>query len=209
MNKIAVNRSYAIRGLAISLLLALVVLNFATPTRADETYSYTGNSFTSFSGSDSCPSVCGISGSFTLASALPDSSAFPTTPTPISYSFTDGNFTWTSSNSSIAVFEFGTDSTGDINAWIISLYETSNIRDNLYSCGSSVCGSSFHYTGYDNSQLVEISPFSILGNAIVTNEPGTWIASSSSPSLPEPSSLLFLCTGLLGVAGMRRRNLFR
>ena len=206
MKKIAVNRSFVVRGLAISLLLSLVVLSLTLPARADETYTYTGNPFTYFSGVDSCPSVCAISGSFTLASAL-GSTAFPTTPTPLSYSFTDGNFTWTSSNSSIAVFEFGTDSTGNIDAWIISLYETTNIRDTLYSCGSSVCGSSFHYTGYDNSQLVEVSPFSILGNAIVENEAGTWVASSSSPSLPEPSSLLLLGAGVLGVASGRRRRL--
>lgn len=208
MLKSFANPSRRIRSFTTSaLLLIALLLALAATSRADETYTYSGNKFTSFSGTAACPSVCGISGSFTLASALPDDAAFPTSPTPLTYSFTDGSFTWTPSNSSLAVFEFGTNSSGGIDAWIISIFQTTNVEDTLYTCGSSVCGSSFHYTGYDNSQLVQRSPLDILANALVVNNAGTWVASASAGTVPEPSGLLLLGMGIIGLSSIRRRVL--
>jgi hypothetical protein len=75
MKKIAVNRSFVIRGLAVSLLFSFFALSLALPARADETYTYTGNPFTAFSGTDACPPVCSLSGSFTVATPLGDNFA--------------------------------------------------------------------------------------------------------------------------------------
>jgi hypothetical protein len=199
------------RGSLVGVLLAcaLFTIGLAPSASADAVYTYTGNAFTSFSGVDSCTSgvgECSISGSFTLSSPLPDSATFPTSPTPTKYSFTDGTNVWTPSNSSLAYFEFGTNAGGNIDAWIISIYQATNPEETLYTCGSSVCGSSFHYTGYDNSQFVETSPFSVLGNALVTNTPGTWTESSTT-GVAEPSTLLLLSSGV-GL-GFIKRKLFR
>ena len=81
---------------AVSLMVAACAL-FTLQGRADTTYYYTGNSFNQFDGGTSCPSTCGISGSFTVGNPLaPNFSGYFV---PTAFSFTDGTVTITPANS--------------------------------------------------------------------------------------------------------------
>ncbi len=202
MNKIAVNRTYAVRWLAFSLLLSLVVLSLARPASADETYTYTGNPFSTFSGTDACPPVCGLSGSFTVATPLGDNFA-PAFLTVESFSFTDGGFTFTPTTAvGIEGIKVGTNALGQIDVWEIDLAtaSTSGVYQGIY--GTIQTGFIF-----DESYVYDQNTGEHLAMATNDDNPGTWVASSSSPSMPEPSSLLLLGAGLLSVASGRRRKL--
>jgi hypothetical protein len=202
MKKIAVNRSFVIRGLAVSLLFSFFALSLALPARADETYTYTGNPFTAFSGTDACPPVCSLSGSFTVATPLGDNFA-PAFLTLESFSFTDGGFTFTPTTAvGIEGIKVGTNALGQIDVWEIDLATASvgGIYQGIY--GTIQTGFIF-----DESYVYDQNTSAYLAMANNEDNPGTWTASSSSPSLPEPSGLLLLSTGLLSVAGMRRRSL--
>jgi|HubBroStandDraft_1064217.scaffolds.fasta_scaffold13388_2 hypothetical protein len=203
--RIAVNRSFLIRGLAMSFLFSLVALSFARSARADETYTYTGNPFTSFSGTAACPPMCSLSGSFTIAAPLGDNFA-PAFLTPESLSFTgtDGSFTFTLANTAAGIqgIKVGTNALGQIDFWEIDL-ATAAVAG-IYQGVYGILDSPFDN---DNSYVFDQNTGKYLALAENSLDAGTWTASSSSPSLPEPSSLLLLGTGLLGIAGTRRKLL--
>jgi hypothetical protein len=102
------------------LILALVFatvfgLDVQPASAQTTTYSYTGNAYNQFGGTFTCPPVCGIRGSFTVAAPLPPTSNFSFTP--ISFSFTDGLTTFTPANTTNPAFDVVTDSSGNIVSW--------------------------------------------------------------------------------------------
>jgi hypothetical protein len=173
-----------LRALAIC---AMVVAASAGSAMADSQYSYQGNLFTDFSVGYSCPPTCALSGSFTLANAIgPDNTV--TFITPLTYSFIDGNQTFTPSNSSFMDIGFVTNSSGNIDEWI---FEISSNSGNTYVESEAVPG------GGDLS-----GNSSSLAFAANTN-PGTW----SVVTTPEPSEILLLCVGLIGLVCLRQWKL--
>ena len=97
------------------------VLSIAA-ARADVTYSYTGNDFTSatspYTTSDS------VTGSITLTSALADnisSFSFEPAASIVSFSFSDGQQTITNANATTGQFAFETNSSGDIIGWELTV----------------------------------------------------------------------------------------
>jgi hypothetical protein len=89
---------------------------------ADVTYTYTGNVFTFFNSVNvDYTATDSISGSFTLSMALPANQSL-TSVAITSFSFTDGVQTI---NSPPTTIEVGTDSSGNINAWSITLENSS------------------------------------------------------------------------------------
>lgn len=171
----------ALRALA---LCALFVVTFAGAAKADEVYTYTGAPFTTFSGL-SCPSVCSMSGSFTLASAIgPNQTVLNITP--LSFSFTDGATTFNSSNSLFQDLGFATDSTGNISLWLFGTFGNGGLSLISANLGPGAAGDS-----------------SVNGNNFATNTvAGTWTAVAT----PEPSTLLLLAAGLVGLFGLRKRS---
>lgn len=95
----------------------ILVAGGSTTGQTGFTYSFVGAPFTTFTGT-SCPPVCRITGSFTLAQPLAPnlnqniggSGAF----TPASFSFTDGVTTFTNLNTSSSGFAVDTDANGKI-----------------------------------------------------------------------------------------------
>jgi hypothetical protein len=175
--------------------------------RADTVYTYTGNPFTILTGSDVCPLVCNISGSFTLASPLAANLPFEAI-TPTAFSFTDGSVTVTEGASEGGRFEVATDSGGNISFWEIALGSGQPF-------GPGVCTSLDTVrdpigTPQDNSLSVSCSSSeAFIGSAVVNDNPGRW-SSSTVPSVPEPGTLILVGIGLLGMAGRGlRRNRLR
>jgi hypothetical protein len=98
-------------GVMIFLVLSM---GFVPTAMASVTYSYVGNAYNQSGGTFTCPPVCHISGSFTVAA--------PLTPmriiiSPLSFSFTDGLTTFTPSNVTASAFGVVTDSHSQIIGW--------------------------------------------------------------------------------------------
>ena len=190
---------------------SLLLLGLVPSASADSTYVYTGNSFTSCSevqtpdlmtySDNACPSGPGITGFITLSQALPanavdyvpnDVLGFSFTAAGVSVDFPDYTTTpFTETNScsgdcpagtTPGLGSFTTNSEGDIVGWDINfgasfpVIITTSTEDAWFSPSCSG-GGSFQCYNYSNA-----------------DDPGSWTET------PEPSSLLLLGTGLLGLA---------
>jgi hypothetical protein len=189
------NRLFAgLLGLAIVYLGAL-----ALPARADTVYTYTGNPFTTFVGGLSCPPECHITGEFTVVQPLA-ANLGNVSVSPSSFSFTDGNVTLTDASTGYTqaplFLFFSTDATGAITSWdVFLLTSTYHIQTDNDSSG----GTLFQY---------DVSGFGVGSGAniaIESGNPGSW--SISSTTVPEPSSLLLVGTGLLCLGPLLRRRI--
>jgi len=156
------------------------------------TYTYTGNDFGAVFGSYSTSDF--ITGYFTVASPLPDSETFPDAITPLTYSFTDGLQTFSSSAPPSGVtFEFGTDATGAITSWDVNLSQGENTISTVSS----------------SSDVGEMLGSSSFGENI--GDPGTWVQSGGGTgggsTVPEPGNLGLLVIGLVAIGLVRRKML--
>jgi PEP-CTERM motif len=167
------------------LLGGLAALILTAPLMADVTYTYTGNPFESFGGLYGPTDL--VSGSFTVTSALGDSSP-EATITPNSYSFTDGIQTISSTSPPPEVtFEVGTGLTGAITSWDISF---TSVGGNILSTDSA------------SSDFGEVG--ASLGENI--GDPGGWVQSGGGASpVPEPGNLELIGLGLAAIVAARRK----
>ena len=180
-------------------LIVAAVLSLDVTVRADTIYTYTGNQFDRFSGEAACPPVCSISGSFTVAQ--PFAGYLPVTSViPLSFSFTDGATTITQLTNTFDspflprnAFLLATDSQGNIRAWFI-----------LAELGAAGLNTTSGIGGPIKGPPIDVGD-PAPGSAFVSDNPGTW--SVSATATPEPSGLLLMGSGIVGLGFlMKRRN---
>jgi len=201
-------------------LLAMLSLMLPGSLRADSyTYTYTGNSF-GYNGS--AYPLTGVSGSFTLSSPLAFGTTTDLAPGTVGssvtgYSFTDGESSWTSGNSVLAppayafgpqnAFSVATDASGKIVAWDITVYSGLYPSGGwIFTCNEgAACNTGLSQDGVNDWDLdynADLGGGGVYGSY----NQGSWV--SPAVSTPEPSSLLMLAIGLLGLLAVAGRKQF-
>jgi PEP-CTERM motif len=180
---------------------------------ADTTYTYAGQPLTDTG--LACGVPCLVKGSFTLPTALgPNLSGVSITPS--SFSFTDGFSGWTSSpapaqfvNTLVQFSDIDTDAAGNLTSWTIGIV-TQQINcepNNCVTLGLQI------FNDPDGSNVGDTVGASAGGKSAGSagnSSPGCWSignAPCGAATTPEPSTVLLLCTGLIGAAGALRRKL--
>lgn len=190
--------------LPISVAAVAFALILGAPTaRADVIYQYTGNFFNTFSGASN-PYTTGdyVHGSFSVASALaPNLVGADLSGAILSFVFNDfadehAAITSAPPGGFYLAPQISTDAAGNITYWRLA-----------FSDG--------HQTHFISTFSIEgmSGDFNLdVGNANAQNgpaawnigSPGTW--SSSASTVPEPSGLVLLCTGIAVVGASFRRS---
>ena len=209
---------------AVCAALGLTLSAFAPAAYSDTTYTYTGNYF-----NDCVPGECTpntfLSGSITLTAPLSSSisTAQPYYSDLVSATFTDNGALGVSislpglgvnigqANGLYPAFFLGTDASGAINSWFISIgYGPPNTTSfqNIYTssplicCGFDVAGGHDYVSSSDGASTAVMT---------VNGDPGTWICTSGCPAavspVPEPEvyAMLLAGLGLLGFEAYRRK----
>lgn len=188
-----------------SAIFGLVMAGMIGSARADAIYQYVGNDFTF--GDGPYTTTDAVTGTITLSAALADNLS-DAAATPLSFSFSDGVQTISSTNASGSSFTLSTNANGQITGWFISLAIPS--PSNVGPVVNSIVSNS---TAGDNGDMYEClvtgqtgCTFAAFYEGLNDNLPGTWTELASA--VPEPSTWAMMLLGFAGLGFMayRRKN---
>jgi hypothetical protein len=174
----------------------------APNAHAQTTYTYTGSAFNSFATGYGCTEgvgECSFTGSFTIASPIPDSES-ELEVYPESFDFMDGVQVCNSATDCSLVnssFFVDTSPTGAITSWNIYLYGDVANPENEWAFEIENGGAG------DGDYVGDI----LYGNYEGENDASNMTAGTFS-STPEPPSTILFSTGLLGIIFVVRKRLF-
>ena len=130
-----------------------------------------------------------LSGSFTSASPLPQNTRIYLS-TALSYTFTDGVHVLNGTDADFFGY-FSTDQTGAITDWSFDV----------------ISGAVAFFSTNKPQNSIAYDSVNIGFSGAYSTAPGSFAAGAlPTATTPEPSSLLLLCTGLLGTSGFPRRK---
>lgn len=180
-------------------LVLLLVSMAALAAQANVIYTYHGTVMISRTDQNftPCPLPCALTGSFTLAAALPAN--YAGTLNPIATSFTDGTMLLDNLNSSVNANVL-TDAAGNISSWWaiqLDAFDAHHTISTINAPGNTVRDLTFNFI----SQV----PPGVVYEASNFNSPGYWTMSQATP---EPGTLGLLGSGLLAAVGYLRRRMF-
>jgi hypothetical protein len=199
-------------------LLGLLCLMLSGSLRADTVYTYTGNPYTFCYGTYASSGTC--AGTYALSITI---DVYPWTPLDsltlgwpgsditgyvYSFSFTDGTGLFiTQENATAEWFDIGTDVNGNITTWYIGAWNRppsgtgvwQYFQSGTIGCGSRPCE-------FDATNIFGV-PGNYNDGGYRWNSPGTWAMETVPiPHVPEPSTYVLLCTGLLGLLALAARS---
>ena len=201
---------------ALMVICFLTVVTLASPAIAD-VYTYTGAPFITYDtryGYD-YTGMTNISGTITTPSLLAPNTSYSWSwdsgNAPPTYSFTDGQHVITNagynSGTNGTLLEVGTDAQGHITSWWIDVSTAG------YS-GPPYPSATFFFHGVTPDQGTGhtfTEGFAGLGQhgyyaSTADGQQGSWTGGGAPPvTTPEPSTMLLLGSGLIGLAGLRRK----
>ena len=179
--------------LVATLFLCVLTLASTGVVRAD-TYSYTGSALGPDSPNAFDPSFTNVSGFFTVVGALPNNlTLFDITSLVTNFSFSDGVATISTADVPSESFVASTSNTGAIINWEVDLQTASDTILSCHDVPQVLLKNCEPGTGFGGTGDEVLHPGSV---GLVVPGSGTWMVT------PEPSSVVLLCTGLLGLMGM-------
>lgn len=196
-------RPYATSSRTAALCASLLLCGlffWSPPAMASVTYTYIGHDFTTYQ--SPYKSTDHVSGSLTFSTPLPRNLTYSDLAGySIFFSFTDGVQTLTNIGTNANAYLFdpyaATNSSGAISEWSFSFINGSNSSDKIVTQDHSSA------IGDLGQKQICLKGFGCLNYQGSTTSPGRW-------PVPEPSTILVLGSGLLGLAvTYRRRRLGR